>query len=68
MTDNHGDQDLDQEANEVAADAAVALVAASYLAETRGRPLSRAQRDMQVRADRLARWLVRDEQRRQGRP
>jgi hypothetical protein len=62
----HGYEPDDEQktANERAAAEAVALVAASYLAETRGRSLSRAQRDQQVRADRLARWLQKEATRR----
>jgi len=56
-----------REAVDAAADLATAAVAASYLAETRGRPLSRQQRDMQARAERLARYLQRQAER-EGRP
>jgi cobalamin biosynthesis protein CobT len=49
----------DEQANEAVVASALAL-----LAEMRGRPLTRAQRDMQTRADRLARWLQRETTRR----
>jgi hypothetical protein len=56
-----------REATDAAAEQAAALVAASYLAETRGRPLSRYQRDMRAKAERLARHLQRQAER-EGRP
>ena len=65
MTDQRTDQE--RAAVDAAAARAAALVAASYLAETRGRPLNRQQRDMQARAERLARYLTRRDAKR-GRP
>jgi hypothetical protein len=56
-----------REAADAAAERAAALVAADYLAETRGRPLSRYQRDLRARAERLARYLQRQAER-EGRP
>ena len=49
--------DADRAANDEAVRRAFALVAQMYLTETRGRPLNRTLRDMQVRAERLARGL-----------
>jgi len=46
-----------------AAEQAAAAVAASYLLETSGRPLSRHQHDLRVKAERLARWLQRQAER-----
>jgi hypothetical protein len=67
MTAPHGDQDLDRDGIDRAAAEAAAIVAASYLAEVDGRPLSRAQQQMQDRAARLARhWTQQD--RKRGRP
>ena len=63
----HSDRVNPREAVDAAADRAVARVAASYLAEARGRPLNRQQRDMRVRAERLARFLTRQDTKR-GRP
>jgi hypothetical protein len=51
--------DVGQAERDAAADQAVALVAASYLFETRGRPLNRRLRAEQDRAERLARYLSR---------
>lgn len=67
MTAQHGGQDLDRDATDRAAAEAVAIVAASYLAEVDGRPLTRAQRDLQDRAARLARSWTRHDQRRTAR-
>jgi hypothetical protein len=58
--------DEQKAANDQAAAEAVALVAASYLVEAKGRPLNRRLRDQQVRAQRLARWMARQTQ--GGRP
>lgn len=51
--------DADRQANDQACREAVRLVALSYLAEAKGRPLNRRLRDQQVRAERLARWMGR---------
>jgi hypothetical protein len=42
------------------------IVAASYLVETAGRPLSAAQRAQRTRAERLARYLVRQDAKQRG--
>ena len=61
------DRDHDRDAIDRAAAEATAIVAASYLAEVDGRPLSRAQQQLQDRAARLARhWTQQD--RKRGRP
>jgi hypothetical protein len=62
MSDQDGGQDLDREAVDRAAAEAVAIVAASYLAEVDGRPRTRAQRQLQDRAARLARAWTRASQ------
>jgi hypothetical protein len=67
MTAPHGGHDPDREATDRAAAEAVAIVAASYLAEVDGRPLTRAQRQLQDRGARLARSWTRDDQRRTAR-
>jgi hypothetical protein len=59
--------DAEREANDQVCREAVRLVALSYLAETRGRPLNRRLRAEQEKAARLARGLVLNDQKR-GRP
>lgn len=56
----------DRTATDRAAAEAVHLVAVSYAAELAGRPLTRRQRDLQARAERLARHWTRQHQ--GGRP
>jgi hypothetical protein len=56
------DPDRAAEALDQAAAAAVHAVAVSYLAEVAGRPLTRRQRDLQARAERLARLWTRQQQ------
>jgi hypothetical protein len=46
---------------------AVALVAAMYAGELAGRRLTARQRDMEARAQRLARWLNKQAAKREGR-
>jgi hypothetical protein len=62
MSAPHGGHDLDRDATDRAAAEAVAIVAASYLAEVDGRPLNARQRQLQDRAARLARAWTRASQ------
>ena len=65
MTADRYAPDVDQQVeNDQAALQAVQAVALSYLQETNGRHLSRVQRDQQDRAERLARWLSRQDAKR----
>jgi hypothetical protein len=66
MTAKH-DQDQDQAATDQAAAEATALVAASFAAELAGRPLTAQQRNLQTKAERLARYLSRQAAK-EGRP